>query len=60
MDDTERKTAHLKHKFNDLFYNNKEIKDLSVKINPKEGAQIIQQKRRPIPTHLQKQLAKEF
>ena len=60
LDDTESKTAQLKHEFKDLFYNNKEIKDLSVKINVKEGVQIIQQKRRPIQTHLQKQVAKEL
>ena len=34
-------------------YNNEEIKDLSVKINLKEGAQIGQQKQRSIPIHLQ-------
>ena len=31
MDDTERKTAQQKNEFKDLFYNNKEIKDLSIK-----------------------------
>ena len=46
---TPKEKARLKNEFKDLFYNNKEIKDLSVKINLKERAQIIQQKRRPIP-----------
>ena len=32
------------------------IKTLSVKINLKEDAKIIQQKRRPEPTHLQEQV----
>ena len=34
MHDTERKITQLKNKFKDLFYNSKEIKDLSVKIKP--------------------------
>ena len=59
MDDTERKTVQLKNEFRDLFYNNKETKDLSLKINLKEGAHIIQQKGRPIPIHLQEQMTKE-
>ena len=59
LDDTEKKIAQLKNEFKDLFYNNKEIKDLSVKINPKEEAQIIQQKGRPIPIHLQEQVAND-
>ena len=36
------------------------MKDLSVKVNLKEGAQITQQKRSPIPIHLQDQVAKEL
>ena len=39
MDDNERKAAQLKNEFKDLFYNNKNIKDLSVKINLNKGAQ---------------------
>ena len=42
LDDTGRKIAQLKNDFKDLFYNHREIKDLSVKMNPKGGAQIIQ------------------
>ena len=49
MDDTEKKIIKLKNEFKDLFYNNTEIKNLSVKINLKEDANIIQQKGRPIP-----------
>ena len=52
------KIADLKNEFKELFYNNNEIKDLSVKINPKGGAQSIQQK--GIPIHLQDQVAREL
>ena len=41
----------------DLFYKGTEIKNLAVKIKLKEDANIIQQKRRPIPIHLQDQEA---
>ena len=44
----------------DLFDNYTEIKNLSVKINLKEDAKIIQQKGRPIPIHLQDQVADEI
>ena len=60
MDDTEKKILKLKNEFKDLFYNNTEIKNLSVKINLKEDANIIQQKGRPIPIHLQDQVAEEI
>ena len=60
MDDTEKKILKLKIEFKDLFYNNSEIKNLSVKINLKEDANIIQQKGRPIPIHLQDQVAEEI
>ena len=53
----DKKIIKLQNDFKDLFYNNKEIKNLSVKIQIKEGAQIIQQKGRPIPIHLQDQVA---
>ena len=43
-----------------MFYNNTEIKDTVVKLNLKENANIIQQKRRPIPIHLQDQVAEEL
>ena len=42
--DIEEKIADLKNEFKGLFYNNNEIKDLSVKVNLKEGAQTNQQK----------------
>ena len=60
LDETEKKFLKLKNEFKDLFYNNTEIKNLSVKINLKEDVKIIQQKGRPISTHLQNQLADEI
>ena len=54
MDNTERRIRK------NLFNNNKEIKNLSVKINVKAGAQIIQQKGRPIPIHLQEGMAQKL
>ena len=57
LDNMDKKIIKLQNDFKDLFYNNKEIKNLSVKIQLKEGAQIIQQKARPIPIHLQDQVA---
>ena len=60
LDDTERKTAQLNIEFKSLFYNKTVIKDLSVKVNLKEGSQITQQKVRPISIHLQEQVAKEL
>ena len=60
FDNTDKKIIKLQSDFKDLFYNNKEIKNLSVKVQVKEGAQIIQQKGRPIPVHLQDQVALEL
>ena len=60
LDVIEKKILKLKNEFKDLFYNNTEIKNLSVKINLKEDAKIIQQKGRPIPIHLQDQVAYEI
>ena len=60
MDENEKKILKLKNEFNDLFYNNAGIKDTVVNINLKENANIIQQKGRPIPIHLQDQVAKEL
>ena len=60
LDNTERKIIKLQNDFKDLFYNNKEIKNLSVKTNLKTGAQITQQKGRSIPIHLQDQVAQEL
>ena len=50
----------LKNESKDLFYNNTKIKNLSVKINLKKDAKIIQQKGRPVPIHLQEQVANEI
>ena len=60
MDENDKRILKLKNEFKDLFYNNTEIKDTIVKINLKENANIIQQKRRPIPIHLQDQVAEEL
>ena len=60
MDETEKKMLKLKNEFKDLFYNNTEIKDLDVKIDLKEDAKIIHQKGRPVPIHLQNQVAEEI
>ena len=60
MDEVEKKTLKLKNEFKDLFYNNTEIKNLEVKIDLKEGAKIIQQKGRPVPIHLQNQVAEDI
>ena len=60
MDKTEKKILKLKNEFQDLFYNNTEMKDLEVKIDLKEDAKIIQQKGRPVPIHLQNQVAEEI
>ena len=60
QDNMDKKKLKLQNDFKDLFYNNKEIKNLSVKIQLKEGAQRIQQKGRPIPIHLQDQVALEL
>ena len=60
MDETGKKILKLKNEFKDLFYNNTEIKDLEVNIDLKEDAKIIQQKGRPVPIHLQNQVAEEI
>ena len=60
LDETQKKIQKLKNEFKDLFYNNTEIKNLSVMINLKEDAKIIQQKGRPVPIHLQEQVANEI
>ena len=57
MEDTETKTLKLTNELMDLFYKGTEINNLAVKIKLKEDANIIQQKRRPIPIHLQDQEA---
>ena len=60
LDDTEKRILKLKIEFKNLFCNNTKIKNLSVKINVKEDASIIQQKGRPIPIHLQDQKVDEI
>ena len=60
MDDNEKRILKLKNEFEDLFYNNTEIKDTLVKINLEENANIIQRKRRPISIHSQDQVAEEL
>ena len=60
MDENDKRILKLKNEFKDLYYNNTEIKDTVVKINLKENANIIQQKGRLIPIHLQNQLAEEL
>ena len=60
MDEYEKRILKLKNKFKDFFYNNTETKNTVVKIIQKENAHIIQQKRRPIPIHLQDQVAEEL
>ena len=60
LDETEKKILKLKNEFKDLIYKNTELKNLSVKINLKEDAKILQQKGRSIPIHLQDQVADEI
>ena len=60
LDNTDKKIIKLQNDFKDLFFNNKEMKNLSVNVELKEGAQIIQQKGRPIPKHLQNPVALEL
>ena len=60
LDNMDKKILKFQNDIRDLFYNNKEIKNLSVKVHLKEGAQSIQQKERPVPTHLQDQVALEL
>ena len=60
LDNMDKKIIKFQNDFKDLFCNNKEIKNLSVKVHLKEGAQIIQQKEKPIPLHLPDQVAREL
>ena len=60
LDNMDKKIIKLQNDFKDLSYNNKEIKKPLIKVHLKEGAQIIQQKGRPIPIHLQDQVALEL
>ena len=48
LEGTETRIINFQNDFKELFYNNREIMNLSVKINLKDGAQKIQQKKRPI------------
>ena len=45
LDETETETIEFKNEFKDLFYNNREMKDLSITMKLKDGAQIITAKR---------------
>ena len=60
MDENDKRILKLKNEFKDLFYNKTEIKDTVVKTNLKENTNIKKQKGRPIPTHLQDQVAEEL
>ena len=60
LDETQKKILKLKNEFKDLFYNNTEINNLSVKINLKEDAKILQQRGRPVPIHLQEKVPNEI
>ena len=60
MDENHKRILKLKNEFKDLFDNNTKIKDTIVKINLKENANIIQQKGRLIPVHLQDQVAEKL
>ena len=58
MDHTEKKILKPKNEFKDLFCNTG-FKNLSVKINLKEDTNTAQEKGRPIPIHIQDQVAEE-
>ena len=60
MDENDKRILKLKNEFKDLFNNNTEKKDTIVKIYVKENANIIQYKGRPIPIHLQDQVAEDL
>ena len=60
LDNMDKKIIKLQNDFKDLFYNSKEIKNLSAKVQLKEGAQLIQQKERPIPIDLEDEVALEL
>ena len=59
LDNTERRIIKLHNDFKDLFYNKKDKKSLGQK-KSRAGAQIIQHKGRPIPTHSQDQVTQEL
>ena len=50
----------LKRKFKKLFHENHTVKGLEVKLQLKDDAKLIQQKRRPIPIHLQQSVEREI
>ena len=60
LDNMDKKMIKLQDDFKGLFHNNKKIKNISVKVHLKDGAQIIHQKGRPVPIHLQDQVALEI
>ena len=47
-------------KFPDIFENNETIKDTEIKIQLKPGHQLVKQKARPVPLHLQKDVEREL
>ena len=55
----ERRIA-IRKRFKDLFEKNHTIKGLEADIKLKPGTQIVQQKARPIPIHLQDAVGKEL
>ena len=60
LHNTEGRIIKLQNNIEDSLSNNKQINSLSVKINLKAGAYIIQQNRRPIAIHFQDQVAQEL
>ena len=58
IEDSDKTTQ--KRKFKKVFLENLTVKGLEVKLQLKEDARLIQQKGRPIPTHLQQSVEKEI
>ena len=52
--------ATLGGKFHKLFTENHTVKSVEIDIQLEEGSKLIQQKRRPIPIHLQPAVEKEI
>ena len=59
LEDVGKNILKPQEEFKDLFYNNTEIKNIFVKINLIENANIKQQKRRAFLIYLQDQVAEE-
>ena len=60
LDESSNQSETIYAKFNKLFETNHTIKNVEVKIQIKPGCYPIQQKARPIPYHLQKDLKNEL